>query len=97
MKAPARWDEPDTFEDAKRRKEMKLNLAAAVFIVGALSLFGAGISYATEHEKHVTEALTHAQAAVDAGQNGTANDVGKHAQQALEPLNRPNRQNEIPI
>jgi len=70
-----------TFEE---EKEMKLNIAAVAFIVGALSLFGAGTSYATEHEKHVAEALTHAQAAVDAGKKRTAEDVGKHAQQALE-------------
>lgn len=31
----------------KRRKKMKLNIAAVAFIVGALSLFGAGISSAT--------------------------------------------------
>jgi small metal-binding protein len=65
---------------------MKLNIAAAAFIVGALSLFGAaGISSATtEQQKHVAEALMHAQAAVDAGQKGTANAVGQHAYQALE-------------
>jgi hypothetical protein len=63
---------------------MKRNIATAAFIVGALSLFGAGISYATEHEKHVTEALTQAQAAVDAGPTGEANVVGQHAQEALE-------------
>jgi small metal-binding protein len=69
---------------------MKLNLAAAdlaaaAFIVGALSLFGAGISSATtEQQNHVAEALLHAQAAVDAGQKGTANAVGQHAYQALE-------------
>ncbi|MGH8607195.1 MAG: small metal-binding protein SmbP [Gammaproteobacteria bacterium] len=63
---------------------MKLNIATVVIIIGAVSLCGAGISYATEHEKHVTEALTHAHAAVDAGQKGTANTVGQHARQALE-------------
>ena len=64
---------------------MKPNLAAAAFIVGALSLFGAGISSATtEQQKHVADALLHARAAVDAGQKGTANAVGQHAYQALE-------------
>jgi hypothetical protein len=63
---------------------MKRNTIAVAFIVGALSLFAAGISFATEHEKHVTEALTHTQAAVDAGQKGTASAVGEHAKQALE-------------
>ena len=64
---------------------MKLNIAAAAFIAGALSLFGAGISSATtEQQKHVAGALMHAQAAVDAGQKGTANAVGQHAYQALE-------------
>jgi hypothetical protein len=51
---------------------MKLNIAAAAFIVGALSLFGAGISSATEQQEHVAEALTHAQTAVKEGQKGTA-------------------------
>jgi len=64
---------------------MKRNIAAAAFIVGALSLFGTGISSATtEQQKHVAGALMHAQAAVDAGQTGAANVVGQHAQQALE-------------
>jgi hypothetical protein len=64
---------------------MKLNLAVAAFIVGALSLFAADIpSATTEQQKHVAEALTHAQAAVDAGQKGTANAVGQHAYEALE-------------
>jgi hypothetical protein len=63
---------------------MKRNIAAAAFIVGALSLFGAGISSATEQQKHVDEALTHAQTAINEGQKGTADAVGQHAQQALE-------------
>jgi hypothetical protein len=64
---------------------MKRNIAAAAFIVGALSLFGAGISSATiEQQKHVDEALKHAQTAVNERQKGTANAVGQHAQQALE-------------
>jgi HEPN domain-containing protein len=63
---------------------MKLNTAVVALIVGALSAFGAGISYAGEHEKHVTEALTHTQSAVDAGKKGTASAVGEHAKQALE-------------
>jgi hypothetical protein len=63
---------------------MKLNIAAATFIVGALSLFGAGISSATEQQKHVDEALTHAQTAINEGEKGTANAVGQHAKQALE-------------
>jgi hypothetical protein len=46
---------------------MKLNIAAAAFIVGALSLFGVGISSATEQQKHVAEALTYAQTAVNEG------------------------------
>ena len=76
---------------------MKLNTATVALIVGALSVCGAGISYAGEHVKHVSEALTHAQEAVDAGQKGTASDVEAHAKQALELLNRPKRQNQIPI
>jgi hypothetical protein len=62
---------------------MKLNIAAAAFIVGAF-LFGAGNSSATEQQKHVDEALTHAQTAINEGQKGTADAVGQHAQQALE-------------
>jgi hypothetical protein len=68
---------------------MKLNLAAAAFIVGALSLFGAAISSATtEQQKHLADALLHAQAAVDEGQKGTAKAVGLHAYQALEHAKR---------
>jgi hypothetical protein len=64
---------------------MKRNIAAAAFIVGALSLFGAGITSATEQQKHVAEALTYAQTAVNEGHNkGTATVVGQNAQQALE-------------
>jgi hypothetical protein len=63
---------------------MKLNTATVAFIVGALSVFGAGISYAGEHENHVAKARTHAQAAVDAGQKGSASNVAVHATQALE-------------
>ena len=63
---------------------MKLNIVAAAFIVGALSLFGAGISSATEQQKHLDEALKHAQTAINEGEKGTANVVGEHAQQALE-------------
>lgn len=48
---------------------MKLTNAAVAFIVGALILF-AGISYVGEHEEHAAQALTHAQAAVDAGPKG---------------------------
>jgi hypothetical protein len=36
----------------------------------------------------VSEALTHAQEAVDAGQKGTASNVAAHAKQALEPAKR---------
>ena len=62
---------------------MKRNIATAAFIVGALSLFGAAISSAA-HQKHVADAITHAQAAVNEGQRGTADAVAGHAQQALE-------------
>jgi hypothetical protein len=64
---------------------MKRNIAAAAFIVGALSLSGAGISYATEQQKHVAEALTYAQTAVNEGQKkGPAIAVEQNAKQALE-------------
>jgi hypothetical protein len=63
---------------------MKLKTAAVALIVGALSLFGAGISCATEQQEHVAKALTHAQTAVNEGQKGMANAVGQHAYQALE-------------
>jgi hypothetical protein len=64
---------------------MKRNIAATAFIVGALSLFGAAISSATEQQKHVAEALTYAQTAVNEGQrNGPAIAVGQNAKQALE-------------
>jgi hypothetical protein len=64
---------------------MKLNIAAVAFILGVLSLFGAGISSATtEQQKQVAEALTHAQTAVNEGQKGAANAVGQYARQALE-------------
>jgi Small metal-binding protein len=63
---------------------MKLNTVAVALIVGALSVFGVGISYAGEHENHVAQALTQAQEAVDAGQKGMAsNVVAAHAEQAL--------------
>jgi hypothetical protein len=63
---------------------MKLNTLAVALIVGALSVFGVGSSYAGEHENHAAEALKHAQAAVDAGRKGTASNVAAHAEKALE-------------
>jgi hypothetical protein len=64
---------------------MKLNLAAAAFIVAALSLFGAAISSATEQQEHVAKALTYAQTAVNEGQKKSpAITVGQNAKQALE-------------
>ena len=64
---------------------MKRNIAATAFIVGALSLFGASISSATEQQKHVAEALTYAQTAVNEGQKkGPAIAVEQNAKQALE-------------
>lgn len=84
MKGPAGCYEPEYRHNLEEETEMKLNItAAAAFIVGALSLFAAGISSATEH-KHVADAITHAQAAVNDGQRGTADAVAGHAQQALE-------------
>jgi small metal-binding protein len=69
----------------EEEKEMKRNIAAAVFIVGALSLFGAGISSATAQQEHVAKALTYAHTAVNEGQKkGPAIAVGQNAQQALE-------------
>jgi hypothetical protein len=64
---------------------MKRNIAAAAFIVGALSLFGAAISSATEQQEHVAKALSYAQTALNKGQkNGSAIAVGRNAKQALE-------------
>jgi hypothetical protein len=75
----------------KRKKEMKRNITAAAFIVGAVSLFGAGISSATEPpsatepQEHVAKALTYAHTAVNEGQKqGPAIAVGQNAKQALE-------------
>jgi Small metal-binding protein len=62
---------------------MNLKSAAVAFMVGALSLFGAGTSSATEHETRVADALKHAQAAVAEGQNDNAKGVAEHARQAL--------------
>jgi Small metal-binding protein len=68
---------------------MKLNIAAAAFIAGALSLFGARISSAAEPQEepqeHVAKALTYAHTAVNEGQKkDSAIAVGQNAQQALE-------------
>ena len=42
----------DVTLNMQEEREMKLNNAAVAFIVGALSLFGAGMSYAGEHKEH---------------------------------------------
>jgi small metal-binding protein len=73
----------------EEEKEMKRNIAAAAFIVGAVSLFGVGISSATEPQEepqeHVAKALTYAHTAVNEGQKkDPAIAVEQNAKQALE-------------
>jgi hypothetical protein len=70
----------------EEEKEMKRNITAAAFIVGAVSLFGARISSATEGpQEHVAKALTYAHTAVNEGQKkDSAIAVGQNAKQALE-------------
>jgi uncharacterized protein YqfA (UPF0365 family) len=53
-------------------------------VAGTLSLFGAGIAYAGEHETHATEAIKHAEVAANEGQKGNAAAVAEHAQEALK-------------
>lgn len=62
---------------------MNLKSASLAFMVGALSLFGAGTSYATEHENHVAEAVKHAEAAVAECKNDNAKAAASHATRAL--------------
>lgn len=70
-------------KNTKGEKSMNLKSAAAAFTVGTLSLFGAGTSYATGHEKHVARALEHAQAAFVEGQKDKPRSAADHARGAL--------------
>jgi hypothetical protein len=63
---------------------MILKPIVCALVAGTLSLFGAGIAYAGEHETHAAEAMKHAEAAASEGQKGNAAAVAEHAQEALK-------------
>lgn len=63
---------------------MSLKPIVCALVAGTLSLFGADIAYAGEHDTHAAEAMKHAEAAVSEGQKGSAAAVAEHAQEALK-------------